>query len=148
MSPRKFPESFVEYKSTLNISFTISTLPHPFLSNITGKKYWFYFVLILYSHINELMIAWRSYATNEFVIWLCIMLDAHRIHIPIVFHTFVNESINIHICYLSCREMYISRVITITRWSWSKLIKHSKSVVFNEMFFYCCFSWSTLSKNK
>lgn len=148
MSPSVFPELLVEYKPSRNISFTISTLPHPLLSYITSDEYWFYFVLIFYPHINELMIAWRSYATNEFVIWLCIMLNPHRIHIPIIFHTFVNESINIHICYLSCREMHISRVITITRWSWSKLIKHSKSIVFNEMFFYCCFSRSTLSKNK
>ena len=58
-----------------------------------------------------------SYATNEFVIWLRIMRNPHRIKVSIVFHAFVNESINIHICYLSCREMHISRVITITRWS-------------------------------
>lgn len=148
MSPSVFPELLVEDKPSRNISFTISTLPHPFLSNITSKKYWFYFVLIFYPHINELMIAWWSNTYNKAIILFRIVRNPHAVKVSIVFHTFVNESINIHICYLSCREMYISRVITITRWSWSKLIKHSKSVVFNEMFFQSCLSRSTLSKNK
>lgn len=128
------PESFVECNSSSYISFIISTFPHPFLSKIIRKEDRFYFVMVLYSHINELMVAWRSYATNEFVIWLCIVLDTYRIKISIILNTFVNESINIHIWNLSCRKMNISRII-IAWWSWWEFIKHSKSIVFNEMFF-------------